>query len=314
MVSERPTVSILIAAYNAGAFLHRAVQSALAQTISPLEVLIVDDASTDNTLAIANALAADNSCIRVIGLSFNSGPAAARNAGLDIASGEWIAILDADDAYIPTRLETLTSAIAGKNIDIVLDNFFFFDATRGAIESTALPAGEGIKLVDVYDFIEHARPYAGQTDWGLLKPMFKRNFLNVHSLRYPEYSRHGEDFLLMFQALHAGGRCLLAPTPGYLYTTRSSGMSRTTINRALMIEHTKKLMDDPAVRVDRRLCKLLRQCVGDQKKLDAELKLWEAKEKKLYMRVAALLMTNIYLASIVGKLILVKVRRAIYRT
>jgi succinoglycan biosynthesis protein ExoO len=313
LVSGKPTVSVLIAAYNASTFLHRAVRSALAQTYAPLEILIIDDASTDNTLAIANALTADDSRVRVLTLPFNSGPAAARNAGLNAARGDWIAILDADDAYTPSRLEALTSAQNGKHIDIVFDNFFFFDATRGIVESTALPAGDAIEPIDVYDFVEHARPYAGQTDWGLLKPMFRRAFLEAHSLRYPEFSRHGEDFLFMCRALHAGGRCLLVHTPGYLYSTRSSGMSRTTIDHGLMIEHIKTLLNDPSVRADVRLSRLVSQCITDQKRLHAELQLWDAKEKKDYRRLALLLVTNMRLSGVVAKTVYRKVKRSMFR-
>ena len=85
-ISGNPTVSVLIAAYNASRFLRRAVQSALAQTLAPLEVLIVDDASTDDTRVVANALAAEDSRVRILTLPVNSGPAAARNVGLNAAS------------------------------------------------------------------------------------------------------------------------------------------------------------------------------------------------------------------------------------
>ena len=215
-----PTVSVLIAAYNASGFLHRAVRSALAQTRAPLEVLIIDDASTDDTLAVANTLAAEDLRVRVLTLPVNSGPAASRNAGLNAAQGDWVAVLDADDAYLPSRLETLVSALAEMDVDIVLDNFLFFDAASGASISTALQPGKAIEFINLYDFLEHAQTRDDQVDWGLLKPMFRREFLNMHSLRYPEFSRHGEDFLLMFWALHAGADCMLVRNPGYLYSTR----------------------------------------------------------------------------------------------
>src|ERR1700730_12982672 len=78
--ADKMLISVLIPAYNAGPFLRRAVQSALPQTLAPLEVLIVNDASTDNTLDIAKALACEDARVRVISLPTNVGPAAARNA------------------------------------------------------------------------------------------------------------------------------------------------------------------------------------------------------------------------------------------
>jgi succinoglycan biosynthesis protein ExoO len=287
---EPPTISVLIPAYNAGGFLHRAVRSAIKQTRAPLEILIVDDASTDDTFAVANELAADDSRVRVFKLPQNSGPAAARNAGLNAARGDWIAPLDADDAFVPSRLETLAQAHAGKSTDIVLDNFLWFDVAGAAAVSAGLPVSDTIECVDLYDFVEHARP--GEADWALLKPMFRRAFLDAHRLRYPEFSRHGEDFLLMFHALHAGAHCLLLRTPGYIYTMRDSGMSRTTINYKRMVRDTVDLLNDPSVRRDFRLSKLLRRRVAAINRWSTEFQVREAKKKKHYLQIALLLMND----------------------
>ena len=289
---EHTAISVLIAAYNSGAFLRRAVRSALAQTLAPREILIIDDGSTDNTLAIATTLASEDSRVRVLTLPVNSGPAAARNVGLNAAQGDWVAVLDADDAFIPSGLELLAAAQVGKNVDIVLDNFLFFDSLRGVPTSPALTPSELVERIDVYDFVQHARPYADQTDWGRLKPMFRREFLNKHGLRYPEFCRHGEDFLLMFQALYAGGSCLLVHTPGYLYTTRDSGMSRTNVDYRLMAKQTADIMNRPGVRADIRLFRLLRQRVADLKRWSTELQLLSAKKKRAYIQLIFLTVTN----------------------
>ncbi|HEY6454409.1 MAG TPA: glycosyltransferase family 2 protein, partial [Steroidobacteraceae bacterium] len=122
-----PPVSVIIPAYNAAAFLHRAVHSALKQSIPVLEVLIVDDASTDDTVAIADALSLNDSRIRLLTLSENSGPSVARNAGLEAAKGQWVAILDADDAYLPERLEWMLQTAIESDADIVVDNIRYYD-------------------------------------------------------------------------------------------------------------------------------------------------------------------------------------------
>lgn len=312
-ISGNPTVSVLIAAYNASRFLRRAVQSALAQTLAPLEVLIVDDASTDDTRVVANALAAENSRVRILTLPVNSGPAAARNVGLNAARGDWVAILDADDAYLPSHLETLVSALVQKGIDIVLDNILFFDTSLGVATSSALFPSDAIEVVNLHDFLEHARPYGDQADWGLLKPMFRLNYLDAHSLRYAEYCRHGEDFFLMFRALHAGARCILVRDPGYLYSTRDSGMSRTTVDYELMLKHMTDLLDDPAIKSNTQIWRLLRQCIADLKILSAEYRLGEAKEKRDYLQLALLIMTNMSLASRAVKSAYRKIERIMFR-
>ena len=109
MASDRPSepgrVSVVIAAYNAADTLHEALDSLAQQTFRDLEVIVVDDASADATRAVAEAELSKLAHHRLLALRVNGGPAAARNRGIAEASGEWIAFLDADDAWVPWRLE-----------------------------------------------------------------------------------------------------------------------------------------------------------------------------------------------------------------
>ncbi len=94
-----PTYTAIITAYNAGKFIHNAIQSVLGQTVQPLEILVVDDGSSDNT----------EDAIRKFPVEYiyrpNGGPAAARNTGVKHARGEWIAFLDHDDTWYPEKSE-----------------------------------------------------------------------------------------------------------------------------------------------------------------------------------------------------------------
>src|SRR5215469_428905 len=96
-----PTVSVIIPAYNAAPVVGRAVASALAHTHAPHEILVVDDGSRDD---IGGALAGFPAPVRLLRKS-NGGPGAARNFGAAVATGEWLALLDADDWWHPTKLE-----------------------------------------------------------------------------------------------------------------------------------------------------------------------------------------------------------------
>ncbi len=96
-------VSVIMAAYNGAATINEAAESVLAQSYPNLELIIVDDASTDNTLA---ELGRWGDRIRLLRQERNGGQAAARNAGLRASTGEFVSFLDQDDLYLPTRLET----------------------------------------------------------------------------------------------------------------------------------------------------------------------------------------------------------------
>ncbi|PQP34941.1 hypothetical protein C6A37_05125 [Desulfobacteraceae bacterium SEEP-SAG9] len=98
---SRPTVSVIIPAYNRAKVIERAINSAIAQTFRDLEIIVVDDGSTDNTRDVVQAL--DDERIRYIRRENNAGPGAARNEGMRIAEGEFIAFLDSDDEWFPGK-------------------------------------------------------------------------------------------------------------------------------------------------------------------------------------------------------------------
>ena len=100
------SVSVIIPAYNSANTIIRALQSVAAQTLAPLEIIVVDDASTDTTRDLVASFASLSSIpVHVLTQTTNSGPSAARNAGWDAAVGDYIAFLDADDQWHPRKIE-----------------------------------------------------------------------------------------------------------------------------------------------------------------------------------------------------------------
>jgi len=91
-------ISVVIPSYNAAHFLARCLKSVFAQTLKPVDVIVVNDGSTDNTAAVAAELGA------TVVSRVNGGLSAARNSGIKVAAGEWIALLDADDMWAPEKL------------------------------------------------------------------------------------------------------------------------------------------------------------------------------------------------------------------
>jgi glycosyltransferase involved in cell wall biosynthesis len=98
-----PSVSVIIQTYNCSKYISNSIESVLAQTHPPNEILIVDDGSTDDTRAVVSAFSDPR--IRYILAARNEGCAAARNKGIELAAGGYLAFLDADDLWRPTMLE-----------------------------------------------------------------------------------------------------------------------------------------------------------------------------------------------------------------
>ncbi len=120
-----PTVSVVIPVYNGAATLPRAIKSVLSQTEAPLEIIVVDDGSQDESAAVASQFP-----VKLIQQE-NAGPAAARNRGAELSKGEWIAFLDADDAWLPTKIERQVQYVDRASIGL-LHCYVRRDHRRGA--------------------------------------------------------------------------------------------------------------------------------------------------------------------------------------
>lgn len=110
---NEPWISVIMPAYNAAAYIEDAIRSVMGQTFSGWELLVLDDCSGDETAAIAEKLAAEDSRIRLIRRDTNSGGAAVvRNQGIALSRGEYVAFLDSDDVWLPGKLERQLSVMA----------------------------------------------------------------------------------------------------------------------------------------------------------------------------------------------------------
>lgn len=120
-----PTITVIMPSYNVSPSVVRAIDSVVAQSYEDFELLIIDDASTDETAAVVNdyLAAANDPRLRLISLPSNVGLSGARNAGLDAATGEFVTFLDADDEYLPHFLQTLHSEMSDE-VDIAMTGHF----------------------------------------------------------------------------------------------------------------------------------------------------------------------------------------------
>lgn len=120
-------VSVIIGTYNHGRYIASCIESVLAQTYGRCEIIIIDDGSTDNTADVVKPFQ-DRVTYRH---QQNQGRGASRNAGINLASHDWIAFLDADDLWEPTKLEKQVAAIvAHPEIDLIVTNACWFDNDR----------------------------------------------------------------------------------------------------------------------------------------------------------------------------------------
>lgn len=218
-------ISFVIACYNAGPFLEPSVRSALDQQGLTVEVLVVDDGSSDGSFETAIRLSKLDSRVVVLQTASNSGPGGARNVGINAMQGRWFAVLDADDVLLPERSKTLIAIADRCGADIIADNLLeFAEEIEMRPMFTIAPRG-GTKRLDLQEYFERSRLFGRDESPGYLKPMIRRSALEQARLRYNPALRIGEDDELVIRALQANLKYVVCDYAGYCYRRHACSIS-----------------------------------------------------------------------------------------
>lgn len=240
-----PAVSIIVPVYNVGEALLRAcIESALAQTLRDFELILVDDASTDNSAAICESYASD-SRVRLLLLPYNRGVSYARNQGVAISSGTYITFLDADDRLAPEALEHMLRASTESGADIVVANFEKVGILRKASDmcqsgrSTERPYVLSGLVFDAHQatadcLYQHT---LNCSPWGKL---YRRKICKIIPFPPCRY----EDLLALPQMFLKANKVAFLPEPLYLYTENPGSYLHTfNLGRAVVLDVTEELVE-----------------------------------------------------------------------
>jgi succinoglycan biosynthesis protein ExoU len=237
MNAAASSVCVVIAAWNAENTIARAVASALAQP-EVSEVVVVDDASTDNTVAAALRACDGSGRLRVIEQVDNRGPSAARNRAIAESNAPFLAILDSDDFLIAGRFATL---FAFENWDAIVDDIAFIAESNSAKfkANDVRCVSPSPRCLTFSAFIQGniSQRDKPRAELGFIKPVIRRAFLDAQDLVYDETLRLGEDYALYARMLARGARFIQIFTCGYVAIERAlslSGSHRTADLRALL--------------------------------------------------------------------------------
>jgi succinoglycan biosynthesis protein ExoO len=238
-----PLVSVIVPAYNVAPYLGQCLESVLAQTIADLEVLIVDDGSTDATPAIVAAF--KDSRVRLLGDGVNRGRSAARNTAIRAASGKWLALLDADDWWASVRLERLLEIAAAHAANMVADDLAVVRNGESEPYTTVLLE----RRLRLRQAIPVTVEQVIEWDLGITQPLIQRRLWSEAGIAFDESLRAGEeDFPALLACMLAGARYVLVPDAYYFYRQRP-GAATSQRERLFRASHqvTLRLLADPAV-------------------------------------------------------------------
>lgn len=221
-MNKEKLVSVILPIYNVEKFLSTSIDSVLNQTYKNLEIILVDDGSTDSSSKICDDYSKKDKRIKVIH-KINGGLSDARNAGLDICKGEYIYLLDSDDYIDKTTIEKCVNRLESDNSDIALVNFRYCDEEGKTIESTAkeIKAKDIWNIDDFWDYIYNDLSIVCVVAWNKL---YKREIFD--SLRY-EKGRINEDSLIITDIIRRVKSLSYISEKLYSYRVRSGSIMAT---------------------------------------------------------------------------------------
>lgn len=226
-------ISVIIPAYNAQAYLRECLESVLAQSFSDWEAIIVNDGSTDSTCDIAAGFTARDSRFRLVSTP-NGGLSSARNAGIAVARGQWLAYLDSDDTLYPDALAKLMDAAsAAENIDIVV-------AGLSRSRDIAAATDGRVEIMSGLSALEQGLYQRSVTTSACAK-LFRRG--EVADIRFPD-GLYYEDLLYCVETLRRSARVAVIGDVIYYYRDNPSSFINTFTPRRLDVLHVTARVEE----------------------------------------------------------------------
>jgi succinoglycan biosynthesis protein ExoO len=222
---DAPLVSVLMANRDGAPWIAEAVRSVLQQGLDPIELILVDDASGDDSVARARAAAGGDPRLKLVRLERSLGPGGARNRALAEARGDWAAVVDSDDMVVRGRFLRLLALARARRADLVADNLIPFSASGDQPPMLRGAAWNRPREVSLAEFIACNRPFAPGACLGYLKPLIHRSAFVRLGSGYDERLRVGEDYDLVARLLATGARYWIDPAPRYRYRRHAASTS-----------------------------------------------------------------------------------------
>ncbi len=216
--------SIIIPVYNSADFLHKCIESLLNQEYKDYELILVDDGSTDASYDICREYASRYEHIRVLRQK-NSGPSAARNAGIQQSSGDYLTFVDSDDWVTANYFSKLKEAVL-QAPDLVFFGRLSFDGPNQV--NTVFPVGRFMSRSQIIDFLAR-NYYLGDLHRCTNKVYSKRLFVDG-ALRFPPSTVVEEDLQFVLKAVDRSETLVSLAEPLYCYNRRGSGSVTTQYN------------------------------------------------------------------------------------
>lgn len=217
-IVNAPAISIIIPVYNTQDYIERCIRSILCQSFTDLEVIAVDDGSTDASWDVLTRLAASDSRLHIYHKE-NGGVSAARNMAMEYAHGAWYMFVDSDDELLPNALKSMWSAVKSTPCDMVVGNYKRIKETGEVIHSDKYQSAEEWSLDRIVDSFFHFKPDRFQGY--LWNRLFRAEIIKKYNLQFNKGILYKEDGLFLMQyLLRSRSNVMTIPEEVYTYYDR----------------------------------------------------------------------------------------------
>jgi len=229
---KQPLVSVIVPVYNAGDYLRPCLESIARQEPEDMEVLLINDGSTDGSLSVCEEFEAADSRFKVIDQP-NAGVSAARNHGLRAARGKYLQFVDADDRLTPDATPILLTAAEKQGADLVAAHFY------RVVKDRCVQRGhiKGERFLNRADYAEQMRKAPANYYYGVLwNKLYDRSIVERQGIRFDEQINWCEDFLFNLEYLRYCRLIAAVPRPVYYYYKREGSLVNSNISLRRTVE------------------------------------------------------------------------------
>lgn len=216
MVEDK--VSVIVPIYNVEPYLRRCLDSLVIQKHKNIEILMVDDCSTDGSATIAKEYAEKYPQFLFIQREKNGGLAAARNTGMSVATGEWLAFVDSDDWVTEDYISAMYKVARTDNADIVMSSIYYYYSENRYKEVS--PFGDLTTMSSQKEKVALSRAYAPTR-------LFRKAFVDTTGVIFPEDIKRSEDTATVIPWLTMTKKISILRKPMYYYYQRQNSLSNT---------------------------------------------------------------------------------------
>lgn len=258
-----PKISVIIALYNKEQYIEQCIESVLKQSLNDIEIIIVDDCSSDNSYNIVQEYAKKDNRIKCIRNDKNYNTGITRNRGIDAACGEYIYSLDADDFLYPNCLEKAYDIAHENDLDILIGNFIQINnnnteekycSTLDGLNETSNMKFNYNALIDINECIINGA--FKEYPWSLNRTLFKRNYISMYDIKNSS-SGFAEDIIFSHKALFNAKRLMFTKEVFFYYRVNELSICNSTSMKYFDIFNVLHDFDDYFIQNDNifNICK-----------------------------------------------------------